>query len=63
MFAPYSIKKVIPVIGGVAGEGITVLSFKSCYLELKAALTDTMLSDLNHVSSTAEEHFYSKKLQ
>ena len=54
-----SVKNVIPVVGGVVGGGITFLSFKPCCLRLKAALTDTMLSNPNHVSSTEEEHIYS----
>lgn len=54
-----SVKNVIPVVGSVVGGGITFLSFKPCCLRLKAALTDTMLSNPNHVSSTEEEHIYS----
>ena len=54
-----SVKNAIPVVGGVVGGGITFLSFKPCCLRLKAALTDTMLSNPNHVSSTEEEHIYS----
>ena len=54
-----SVKNVIPVVGGVVGGGITFLSFKPCCLRLKAALTDAMLSNPNHVSSTEEEHIYS----
>ena len=54
-----SVKNAIPVVGGVVGGGITFLSFKPCCLRLKAALTDTMLSNPNHVYSTEEEHIYS----
>lgn len=53
-----SVKNAIPVVGGVVGGGITFLSFKPCCLRLKDALTDTLLSNPNHISSTEENHIY-----
>ena len=38
-------KKVIPVLGGVIGGGITYLSFKPCCDNLKKTLQDTLLSN------------------
>ena len=54
-----SVKNAIPVVGGVVGGGITFLSFKPCCLRLKEVLTDTMLSNPNHISSAEEEHIFS----
>lgn len=53
-----SVKNAIPVVGGVIGGGITFFSFKPCCLRLKNALTDTLLSNPNHISSTEENHIY-----
>lgn len=53
-----SVKNAIPVVGGVIGGGITFFSFKPCCLKLKNALTDTLLSNPNHISSTEEDHIY-----
>ena len=53
-----SVKNAIPVFGGVIGGGITFFSFKPCCLRLKNALTDTLLSNPNHISSTEENHIY-----
>lgn len=53
-----SVKNAIPVVGGVIGGGITFFSFKPCCLRLKKALTDTLLSNPNHISSTEEDHIY-----
>lgn len=53
-----SVKNAIPVVGGVIGGGITFFSFKPCCLRLKNALTDTLLSNPNHISSTEEDHIY-----
>lgn len=53
-----SVKNAIPVVGGVVGGGITFLSFKPCCMRLKNVLTDTMLSNPNHVSSVEEEHIF-----
>ncbi len=47
MFAGF-FKKVIPVVGGVIGGGITFISFKPCCDKLKASLQDTLLSNPNH---------------
>lgn len=49
-----AVKKAIPIVGGVVGGGVTFLSFKPCCYRLKDALSDTMLSNPEHVS-TAEE--------
>lgn len=49
-----AIKKSIPVVGGVIGGGITFAAFKPCCDRLKSALQDTMLSNLDHVSSDEE---------
>lgn len=38
-------KKVIPVVGGIVGGGITYLSFKPCCDRLKKTLQDTILSN------------------
>lgn len=54
-----TIKNAIPVVGGVVGGGITFISFKPCCGRLKDVLTDTMLSNPKHVSSTEEEHIFS----
>mgnify|MGYP004613850033 FL=1 len=54
-----TIKNAIPVVGGVVGGGITFISFKPCCVRLKDVLTDTMLSNPKHVSSTEEEHIFS----
>ena len=49
----------IPVVGGLIGGGLTFLSFKPCCLKLKEALTDTMLSNPEHVSSADENEIFS----
>ena len=54
-----SVKKAIPVVGGLVGGGITFFSFKPCCMKLKEALSDTLLSNPNHVSGVEEEHVYS----
>lgn len=54
-----SVKNAIPVVGGIVGGGITFVAFKPCCLRLKDALTDTLLSNPDHVSSTEENHIYS----
>lgn len=53
-------KTAIPIIGGVLGGGITFVSFKPCCDRLKASLRDTMLSNPNHVSTTAEDMILSR---
>lgn len=50
-------KKVIPVVGGIVGGGITYFSFKPCCYRLKATLQDTMLSNPNHKSTSEENSF------
>lgn len=50
-------KKVIPIVGGVIGGGITFFSFKPCCYRLKNVLQDTMLSNPNHKSSAEEDEF------
>ena len=52
------IKKMIPVVGGVVGGGITFTTFKPCCHRLKAALQDTMLSNPQHVSDSEENSLY-----
>lgn len=52
-----TIKKAIPVIGGVVGGGITFFAFKPCCYRLKNTLRDTMLSNPKHSSSDEEEKF------
>lgn len=54
-----SVKKAIPVVGGLVGGGITFFSFKPCCMKLKEALSDTLLSNPAHVSGAGEEHVYS----
>ena len=49
-----AIKKVIPVVGGVVGGGITYVSFKLCCLRLKKVLEDTRLSNPDHKASEQE---------
>ena len=39
------VQKSVPVIGGIAGGGITYISFKPCCDKLKASLQDTLLSN------------------
>lgn len=53
-----SVKNAIPVVGGIVGGGFTFLSFKPCCMKLKAALTDTLLSNPNHISTAEEDHIY-----
>ena len=53
-----SIKKAIPVVGGIVGGGITFASFKPCCYRLKNALQDTMLSNPAHKSTAEEEQMY-----
>lgn len=48
-------KKAIPIVGGAIGGGITFLSFKPCCYRLKNALSDTMLSNPNHISTETED--------
>ena len=47
-------KKVIPVVGGVIGGGITYLSFKPCCDKLRSTLQDTLLNNPNY-HATEEE--------
>lgn len=54
-----TVKSAIPVAGGIIGGGLTFVSFKPCCMRLKNALTDTLLSNPEHVSSTEENHIYS----
>ena len=54
-----SVKNAIPVLGGLVGGGITYMAFKPCCLKLKDALTDTLLSNPEHISSIEENHIYS----
>lgn len=49
-----SVKKAIPVVGGVIGGGLTFVIFKPCCERLKNALSDTMLSNPEHISTEAE---------
>lgn len=51
-------KKAIPVVGGVVGGGITYASFKPCCYRLKEALTDTLLSNPNHLSNETEDKIF-----
>ena len=48
-------KTAIPVIGGVIGGSLTFATFKPCCYRLKDALSDTMLSNPNHVSTETED--------
>lgn len=54
MFAGF-FKKIIPVVGGVVGGGITYSIFKPCCTKLKESLEDTYLSNVNHVCTPEEE--------
>ena len=47
-------KKVIPVVGGVIGGGITYLSFKPCCDKLRSTLQDTLLNNPNYHASEEE---------
>jgi len=51
-------KKSIPVVGGVIGGGLTFATFKPCCNKLKDALSDTILSNPNHVETDAEKKVY-----
>lgn len=57
MFAGF-FKKVIPVVGGVVGGGITFFSFKPCCKRLQDALKDTFLSNPHHVATEEETQLY-----
>ena len=48
-------KKAIPMVGGVVGGGLTFLTFKPCCMRLKDVLSDTMLSNPDHISSVEED--------
>jgi hypothetical protein len=48
-------KKVIPVVGGVVGGGLTFVTFKPCCMRLKGALSDTLLSNPEHISSVEKD--------
>lgn len=54
-----TVKNAIPVVGGVVGGGITFVAFKPCCERLKEVLTDTYLSNPNHISSIEETHIFS----
>ncbi len=54
-----SIKKAIPIVGGIVGGSITFATFKPCCYRLKDVLQDTMLSNPNHVSSPEENTLFS----
>ena len=49
-----TVKKAIPVVGGVVGGGLTFFMFKPCCRRLKNVLSDTMLSNPDHISTEAE---------
>ena len=51
-------KKAIPVVGGVIGGGLTFATFKPCCYRLKDALSDTMLSNPEHVSNEMENEIF-----
>jgi hypothetical protein len=51
-------KKVIPIVGGVVGGGLTFFSFKPCCQRLQDALKDTILSNPNHVDSVEETKMF-----
>ncbi len=51
-------KKIIPVVGGVVGGGITFFSFKPCCQRLQNALKDTVLSNPDHISTDEEKIIY-----
>lgn len=51
-------KKAIPVVGGAVGGGITFLTFKPCCMRLRDALSDTMLSNPDHISSIEENETF-----
>jgi uncharacterized membrane protein len=48
-------KKAIPMVGGVVGGGLTFLTFKPCCMRLRDVLSDTMLSNPDHISSVEED--------
>ena len=49
-----TVKKAIPVVGGVVGGGLTFFMFKPCCNRLKNVLSDTLLSNPEHVSTEEE---------
>lgn len=51
-------KKVIPVVGGAIGGGITFATFKPCCYRLKDSLKDTILSNLDHKETKEEDKLY-----
>ena len=50
-----TVRKAIPIIGGVVGGGVTFFSFGPCCERLKKELQDTMLSNPNHESTEEED--------
>lgn len=50
-------KHAIPVVGGVIGGGLTYVSFKPCCDKLKISLTDTLLSNPNHIPTVEEKDY------
>ncbi len=53
------INKVIPVVGGVVGGGLTYASFKPCCDRLKKELRNTRLSNPDYSSNEQEEAIFS----
>lgn len=51
-------KKMIPVVGGVIGGGITFATFKPCCYRLKDSLKDTILSNPNHKATKEENEIF-----
>ena len=51
-------KKAIPVVGGVVGGGLTFATFAPCCKKLQKALSDTVLSNPDHVGTTEEDKIY-----
>ena len=57
MFAGF-FKKAIPVVGGVIGGGLTFATFAPCCKKLQSALSDTFLSNPDHIGSYEEDKIY-----
>jgi len=53
-----TVKKIIPVVGGFVGGGITFATFKPCCIKLKDVLKDTRLSNPDHKDTEEENEIY-----
>ena len=57
-----AVSRVIPVVGGVIGGGLTFAAFKPCCMRLKNELRDTRLANPQHQSSREETNVYNSMI-